>query len=105
VPPAIFFGPGDLRTMLFDERRLPDLTTNDPKTAHLPALARFVGTLRVAGETAGQGAVWAPATGGNPAGDSFGLVGIIAPAGHYGGTPLARSLVLRIGPGMIHSTP
>src|SRR5262249_21014123 len=105
VTTAILFGRGTLRSILFDERRLPDLTTNDPTTAHLPAFGRFLSTLRVAGETAGQGAIWAPAMGGNPAGDSFGLVVIIVRADHYGGARQEGCLLLSTGPGIIHNTP
>jgi len=104
VTTAILFSRGDIRTLLFDERRVPDLTTNDPKTAHLPAFGRFLSALRVAGETPGQGAMWAPPMGGNPAGDSYGLVVIIARADHYGGTRQEGCLLLSIGPGIIHNT-
>ena len=107
VPPvstAILFARGDIRTSVFDERRLPDLTINDPTTAHLPSFGRFLSTLRVAGETSGQGAMWAPPMGGNPAGDSYGLVVIIARADHYSGNRQEGCLVLSFGPGIIHNT-
>lgn len=102
---AIFLGRGEIRTLLFDERRLPDLTTTDPHSAHLPALSQFVRTLRVAGETPGQGSVWLPPTGdGTNTGDSFDLIVFIARADHYGGVRQAGCLLLSFGPGMIHHT-
>jgi hypothetical protein len=104
VTTTILLERGVIRDVFFDERRLPDLTANDPKKAHLPALGSFLSALRVAGEAAGQGAMWAPATGGNPAGASFGLVVFIARADHYGGVRQEGCLLLSLGPGMIHNT-
>jgi len=102
---AILLARGEVRDLLFDERRVPDLTTTDPKTAHLLPLSRFVSTLRVAGESPGQGAVWVSPTGdGTSTGDSFELIVIIARADHYGGVRQPGCLLLSLGPGMIHHT-
>lgn len=100
---AIYLSRAQVRQPLFDERRLPDLTKTDPKTAHLPALSRFVKTLRVPGEAAGLGAIWAAADGGTPAGDSFNLVVIIARSDQQGGARAPGCLLVSTGAGMIHS--
>jgi hypothetical protein len=93
-----------VRLPLFDERRLPDLTTADPNTAHVPALSRFVKTLRVPDGPAGLGAIWAPPPGGGtPAGDSFGLVVILARSEQIGALRLDGCLLVSTGAGSRHS--
>lgn len=101
---AIFLARGEIRTALFDERRVPDLTTTDPTTAHLPALSRFVSTLRTPEQPLGFGTVWSGPSAGNPAGDSFGLVVIIARADHYSAVRQEGCLLLSFGAGIIHHT-
>jgi hypothetical protein len=91
----IHLQPEDLRSVNFDDRRLPDLTTVAPDKAHLPSFSRFVTSLRTPSGPQGFGAIWAEH------GESFGLVVIIARADHFGGTRREGALLITNGAAMI----
>jgi hypothetical protein len=99
---AIFKPSTPIRTVVFDDRRLPDLLTNDPNTAHQAAFSAFLRTLRRPDGPQGEGAIWVPPQAGSTDGDSFGLVVILLRTDHYSGVRNDSCLLMSIGPGMQH---